>query len=115
MRIADRKEADDVIALVRAIEPAGRAGIALPAIAARVSIAPKRVKRLLRRHSEYFVQIADEPKFALNRFRKFRGSAELIIADIERSHGRFARLQLAGLVLMLLAILLTAGSNLFFD
>lgn len=115
MQIADRKEADDVIALVHAVEPAGRAGIELPTLIARVSIAPKRVERLLRRHSDYFVQIADKPKYTLNRFREFRGDADLIIAAVEQSRRRFARLQLIGLVLLLMAMLLMFGSRLFFD
>jgi hypothetical protein len=115
VQIADRKEADDVIALVHAVQPAGRTGIELATLTARVSIAPKRVERLLRRHSDYFVQIADEPKYALNRFRGFRGDADLIIAAVEQSHRRFARFQLIGLVLLLMAMLLTFGSRLFFD
>jgi len=115
VQIADRQEADDVIALVHAVEPAGREGIELPTLIARVSIAPKRVERLLRRHSDYFVQIADEPKYALNRFREFRGDADLIIAAVKQSHRRFTRLQLIGSVLLLMTILLMFGSHLFFD
>jgi len=115
VQIADRQEADDVIALVHAVEPAGREGIELPTLIARVSIAPKRVERLLRRDSDYFVQIADEPKYALNRFREFRGDADLIIAAVKQSHRRFTRLQLIGSVLLLMTILLMFGSHLFFD
>ena len=115
MKIADRKEADDVIALVHALEPAGRAGIELQSLVAHVPIAPKRAERLLRRHSDYFVKIADQPKYTLNRFHEFRGSAQLIIADVEQSHRRFARLQLTGTALLLITLLLIFGSNLFFD
>jgi hypothetical protein len=115
MKIADRKQADDVIALVRAIQPAGRAGIELQSLAARVPIPPKRVERLLRRHSDYFVQIADQPQYTLNRFGEFRGDADLIIADIEQSQRRFSRLQFAGSVLLLITILLMFGGNLFFN
>lgn len=115
MQIADRKEADDVIALVRAIEPTGRVGIELPLLTARTRIPPKRIERLLRRHSDYFVRIADEPRYTLNRFSQFRGSPELVIVDVERSYRRFARLQLVGLVLMFLAMLLIVGSNWLFD
>lgn len=110
MQIADRKEADDVIALVHAIEPSGRAGIELPTLTARTGIPPKRVERLLKRHSEYFVRIADEPKYTLNRFRDFRGSAELVIADVERSYRRMTRRQLVTSVLLALSMLLVLGS-----
>ena len=111
MQIADRKEADDVIALVRAIEPSGRAGIELPLLIARTGIPPKRVERLIKRHSDYFVRIADEPKYALNRFREFRGSPELVIADVERSYRRMTRRQIVASVLLLLSMLLVLSTR----
>ncbi len=110
MQVADRKEADDVIALVRAIEPVGRAGIELSILTARTRIPPKRVEHLLNRHSDYFVRIADKPKYALNRFREFRGSPELVIADVERSYRRMTRRQLVTSVLLVLSMLLALGS-----
>jgi hypothetical protein len=111
VQVADRKEADDVIALVRAIEPSGRAGIELPLLIARTGIPPKRVERLLKRHSDYFVRIADEPKYTLNRFREFRGSPELIIADVESSHRRMTRRQIVAPVLLLLSMLLVLSTR----
>ena len=111
MQIADRKEADDVIALVRAIEPSGRAGMELPLLIARTGIPPKRVERLIKRHSDYFVRIADEPKYALNRFREFRGSPELVIADVERSYRRMTRRQIVASVLLLLSMLLVLSTR----
>ncbi len=110
MQIADRKEADDVIALVHAIEPSGRVGIELPILITRTGIPPKRVERLLKRHSDYFVRVADEPKFTLNRFRESRGSPELIIADVERSYVRMTRRQIVASVLLLLSVLLALGT-----
>lgn len=107
MRIADRKQADDVIALVHAIEPAGRAGVPLSALAARVPLAPKRIERLIRRHTDYFVTIAGEQRYALNRFDKFGGSAELIIADVEQSYRRFTRMWATVSILIVLAALLS--------
>lgn len=115
VRIVNRKEADDVIALVRALEPAGRAGVPLQSLVARVPTAPNRIERLLRRHTDYFVQIADEPKYTLNRFGEFRGDADLIIADVEQSQRRLSFLQLIGSVLLLLAMLLMIGRRVFFD
>jgi len=114
LKVMDRKEADDVTALVRAIEPAGRAGIELQMLIARVQLPSSRIERLLRRHSDYFVQIADQSRFALNRFRKFRGSAELIVADVEQSYQRFAKMQLVGTILLVTSVLLTCGSYLLF-
>lgn len=110
MQIADRKEADDVIALVNAIQPSGRSGIELPKLVAGTGIPPKRVERLLKRHSDYFVRIADEPKYTLNRFRKFRGSPELVIADVESSYRRMTRRQVVALVLLCLSMLLVLGT-----
>ena len=114
MQIADRKEADDVIALVHAIEPSGRSGIELPKLVARTGMPPKRVERLLNRHSDYFVRIADEPRYTLNRFRKFRGSPEQVIADVERSYRHMTRRQIVASVLLLLSMLLIL-STLFLD
>lgn len=110
MQIADRKEADDVIALVNAIEPSGRAGIELPLLIARTGLPPKRVERLLKRHSDYFVRIADEPKYTLNRFRNFRGSSELIIADVDRSYMQTTRRWVTVSILMFLLALLSFAS-----
>ena len=91
MTIANRKEADDVIALVRTIEPLGRSGIEFSVLVLRVAIAPTRVERLLQKHTDYFVRVGGGQKFALNRFGQFDGSAERISADVERSYKQTAR------------------------
>lgn len=106
MPIADRKEADNMLALVRAVEPAGRMGIELSTLVARVSIASTRVEALLRRHADYFVRIGGEQKYALNRFGKFEGSAERIIADVEQSYERGERRRLIGLILSLVGAII---------
>ena len=90
MPITGRKEADDVLALVHAVAPSGRC-IELDTLAPRVSIAPNRVEKLLRKHADYFVRVGDARKFALNRFGEFNGSAERIIADVEQSYKRSER------------------------
>ena len=86
MPIVNRKEADDVLALVRAVAPSGRSGVELDTLAHRVSIASNRVEKLLRRHADYFVRVGDARKFSLNRFGKFEGSAEHIIVDVKKSY-----------------------------
>ena len=102
MPIADRKEADDVLALVHAVAPSGRSGIELDTLAPRVSIASNRVEKLLRRHADYFVRVGDARKIALNRFGEFNGSAERIIAGVEQSYKRSERHRIAILVLVIL-------------
>ena len=57
MPIVNRKEADDVLALVRAVAPAGRTGIRALTLVSRILIAATRVESLLQRHTEYFVRI----------------------------------------------------------
>ena len=113
MPIADRKEADDVLALVHAVAPSGRSGIELDTLAPRVSIASNRVEKLLRRHADYFVRVGDARKIALNRFGEFKGSAERIIADVEQSYKRSERGRIVILVLVILVILsgVTAGQS----
>ncbi len=102
MPIADRKEADDVLALVHAVAPSGRSGIELDTLAPRVSIASNRAEKLLRRHADYFVRVGDARKIALNRFGEFNGSAERIIADVEQSYKRSERDRIVILVLVIL-------------
>jgi hypothetical protein len=103
MVIADRKEADDVLTLVHAVAPSGRSGIELETLAPRVSIAPKRIKKLFRRHTDYFAKVGSAQKITLNRFSKFNGSAERIIADVEQSYKRSERHKIMILVLLSLA------------
>ena len=62
MPITNRKDADDVLALVRAVAPAGRTGIGLLTLVPRVQIVSTRVESLLHRHTEYFVRLGDEQK-----------------------------------------------------
>ena len=102
MPITNRKEADDVLALVHAVAPSGRSGIELDTLAPRVSIASNRVEKLLRRHADYFVRVGDARKIALNRFGEFNGSAERIIADVEQSYKRSERDRIVILVLVIL-------------
>ncbi len=100
MPIADRKEADDVSALVRVVAPSKRSGIGLSTLISRVSIDSTRVESLLQRHTEYFVRIGSEQKYALNRFGKFEGSAERIIVDVEQSYKQSKRRNIAILILL---------------
>lgn len=109
MPIADRKEADDVLVLVHAVAPSGRSGIELDTLAPRVSIASNRVEKLLGRHADYFVRVGDARKFALNRFGKFSGSAERIIADVEQSYKRSERHRTAILVLVIILVGVLSG------
>ena len=102
MPIADRKEADDVVAIVHAVAPSGRSGIELDTLAPRVSITSNRIEKLLRRHADYIVRVGDARKIALNRFGEFNGSAERIIADVEQSYKRSSRQKIAILVVLIL-------------
>ncbi len=114
MPITDRKEADDVLAVVHAVAPSGRSGIELDTLVPRVSIASNRVEKLLRKHADYFVRVGDTRKFALNRFGEFKGSAERIIADVEQSYKRSERGRIVILVLVILVVVLpavTAGQS----
>ncbi len=106
MPIANRKEADDVLALVRAVVPSGRSGVELDTLAPRVSIASNRVEKLLRKHADYFVRVGDTRKFALNRFGEFNGSAERIIADVEQSYKRSKTATIVILVLVILLVVI---------
>ena len=106
MPIVYRKEADDVLALVRAVAPSGRLGVELDTLAPRVSIASNRVEKLLLRHADYFVRVGDARKFALNRFGKFEGSAERIIVDVERSYKQTKRGNIAILVILVCMVVL---------
>ena len=101
MPIANRKEADDVLTLVRAVAPAGRTGIGPLTLVPRVLMTSIRVESLLQRHTEYFVRVGGEEKYALNRFGKFKGSAERIIADVEQSYERSQKLIVTSLILSL--------------
>jgi len=109
MPIANRKEADDVLALVRAVVPSGRSGVELDTLAPRVSIASNRVEKLLRKHADYFVRVGDARKFTLNRFGKFEGSAERIIVDVEQSYKQSKRGNIA--ILVILVCMLALQSN----
>jgi len=100
MPITNRKEADDVLALVHAVAPSGRSGIELDTLAPRVPIASNRVEKLLRRHADW---VGDTRKITLNRFGKFNGSVEHIIADVEQ---KYKRSKWAGIVIIVLIILL---------
>ena len=106
MPIVYRKEADDVLALVRAVAPSGRLGVELDILAPRVSIASNRVEKLLRKHADYFVRVGDARKFALNRFGKFEGSAERIIVDVEQSYKRSKRSIIAILIILFSMVVL---------
>lgn len=99
MPIADRKEADEVLALVRAIAPSGRAGIELATLVSRVRITPKRVEKLMQKHADYFVRVGGQQKFTLNRFGKYDGSAERIIADVQETYERHKKTRITILVL----------------
>ena len=110
MPIVNRKEADDVLALVRAIVPSGRSGVELDTLAPRVSIASNRVEKLLRRHADYFVRVGDARKFALNRFGKFEGSAERIIVDIEQSYKQSKRGIIAILIILVSMVALQSNT-----
>ena len=107
MPIANRKEADDVLALVRAVVPSGRSGVELDTLAPRVSIASNRVEKLLRKHADYFVRVGDAWKFALNRFGKFEGSAERIIVDVEQSYKQSKRSIIAILIILVCMVALS--------
>jgi len=110
MPIVYRKEADDVLALVRAVAPSGRLGVELDTLAPRVSIASNRVEKLLRRHADYFVRVGDTRKFALNRFGKFEGSAERIIVDVEQSYKQSKRSIIAILIILVCMVALQSNT-----
>ena len=110
MPIVNRKEADDVLALVRAVAPSGRLGVELDTLAPRVSIASNRVEKLLRRHADYFVRVGDTRKFALNRFGKFEGSAERIIVDVEQSYKQSKRGIIAILIILVCMVVLQSNT-----
>ncbi len=60
----------------------------------------------MQKHTEYFVRIGSEQKYALNRFGKFEGSAERIILDVEQSYKQ-SRRSIAILILILAVMLLS--------
>ncbi len=107
MLITNRKEADELLALVRAVAPAGRTGITLSTLVPRVPMDSSRVESLLKRHAKYFVSIGSKEKYTLNRFEEFHGSAEHIIADVEQSYERSKKLTIVSLLLSLMAALMT--------
>lgn len=109
MLITNRKEADDVLALVHAVAPSGRSGIEPGTLAHRVFIESNRVEKLLRRHADYFVRVGDARKFALNRFGEFNGSVKRIIADVEQSYKRSERNRSVSLVLMISVMVVLSG------
>ncbi len=111
MPIVNRKEADDVLALVRAVVPSGRSGVELDTLASRVSIASNRVEKLLRKHADYFVRVGDARKFALNRFGKFEGSAERIIVDVEQSYKQSKRSIFAILIILFSMVVLQSNTT----
>ena len=100
MPIAYRKEADEVMALVRAIAPSGRAGIELATLLARMRITATRTEKLMQKHADYFVRVGGEQKFTLNRFGRFDGSAERIIDDVQETYERHQKNMITILVLL---------------
>ena len=111
MYVSGRKEADETVALVSLLSDAGRAGIDKSVLSTRLHLSADRLETLLKRHSEYFVQVGSSSSFALNRFGKFGGSADLIVSDIERSckaalSSRYALVAVLAAVLASLAAIL---------
>ncbi|MDJ0760844.1 MAG: hypothetical protein QNJ19_15735 [Woeseiaceae bacterium] len=86
MNVASRKEADSLIAAVSVLDRAGREGVALRSISARLGLPLDRTEKLLNRHTDYFVQVGSSGSYTLNRFGKFRGASQLISGDIEKSY-----------------------------
>ena len=81
----------------------------------RISLARTRVEKLLQKHTDYFVRVGGAPKFALNRFDKFNGSSERIIADVERSCKRAERSRTTVLILSAVGALLGVVAMIFLD
>lgn len=106
MPVANRKQADEIIALVHALESGGRTGIDLSLLAARLCVPTSHLESLLHKNSEYFVRVGSGHKYALNRFAQFGGSAELIVADVERSYRKSRNLLYLVLALCAMSIAL---------
>jgi len=112
MLVTSRKEADELTALAHALAPSSRRGITVPELAAAVPITRTRAEKLLRRYCEYFVNVGGTPKYALNRFDRFQGSEERIIADVERCYQYHKIRMISGAVLALLASLISIAGPL---
>jgi len=112
MLVTSRKEADELTALAHALAPSARSGITVPELVAAVPIRKTRAERLLRRYCEYFVNVGGTPKYALNRFSRFEGSEERIIADVERCYRHYKMWMISGTVLALLASLISIAGPL---
>lgn len=104
MSITSKKESAEILGLVRVLESAGRTGIDLSKLSARVYLPSSRIEFLLKKYEQYFVRVGDTRQYALNRFGRFHGSAKLIAADIERSYKTYLLSMSGAIIAMIIAI-----------
>lgn len=76
--------ANELLALVEALDGQDQAGIPLPGLANRAGLSPEIASKLLTKNTDYFVSVGGEPVYALNRFGPFSGSAYAIREDVKR-------------------------------
>lgn len=58
-------------------------GVGVFTIANETSIAPQSIRRYLRDHKDYFVQLPKEQLFQVNRFGPFKGDVEQMVEHYE--------------------------------
>ena len=77
-------QANELLALVEALDGQDRAGIPLPGLASRAGLSLETARVLLTKYTDYFVSVGGEPVYALNRFGPCSGSAKAIREDVKR-------------------------------
>jgi hypothetical protein len=77
-------QANELLALVEALDGQDQAGIPLPDLANRTGLSLETARKLVTKYTDYFVSIGGEPVYALNRFGPFSGSAKSIREDVKR-------------------------------
>ncbi|SRR5690606_17937634 len=106
MYVANRREANDLAALVNALSGSPKEGASVYAVASQTGLPAQRVAKLLTKHHDYFVKVGGREAFALNKFGKHRGASDKLLEEIEKSFRVARSLKTAGLMV---GGLLTAG------
>ena len=76
-------QANELLALVEALDGQDHAGIPLPGLANRAGLSLETARVLLSKYTDYFVSVGGEPVYALNRFGPCSGSANAIREDVK--------------------------------
>ena len=84
MAFGKKFQANELLALVEALDGQDHAGIPLPALANRAGLSLETARLLMTKYTDYFVSVGGEPVYALNRFGPCSGSANEIREDVKR-------------------------------